>query len=123
VILHPVVLTSSKHYPHISNASIVIAFRQGVRDKKMLEKLATYDVQDVSELFSLVDKCVRATEGRAWHSQPTPEARKAGKPDTVSTTKGSGKSLWVPRTKMPPSPSSRRPLRVLRTKMPLGPSS
>jgi hypothetical protein len=31
----------------------------------MLEKLATHDVQDVSELFKLVDKCVRATNGRA----------------------------------------------------------
>jgi hypothetical protein len=29
-----------------------------VRDEKMLEKLATHDVQDVSELFSLADKCV-----------------------------------------------------------------
>jgi hypothetical protein len=27
--------------PHISNASIITAFRQGVRDEKMLEKLAT----------------------------------------------------------------------------------
>jgi hypothetical protein len=33
-----------------------------VRDEKMLEKLATYDVQDIAELFSLVDKCARATE-------------------------------------------------------------
>jgi hypothetical protein len=29
----------------------------------MLEKLATHDVQDVSELFSLVDKCARDLEG------------------------------------------------------------
>jgi hypothetical protein len=46
----------------------------------MLEKLATHDVQDVYELFSLADKCVRATEGCAWHSQPTPEVGKASKP-------------------------------------------
>jgi hypothetical protein len=38
--------------PHISNASVVAAFRQGVRDEKMLEKLATHDIQDVSALFS-----------------------------------------------------------------------
>jgi hypothetical protein len=36
-----------------------------MRDKKMLEKLATHDVHDVSELFSLVDKCAKAVEGRA----------------------------------------------------------
>jgi hypothetical protein len=54
--------------PCISNASIVVVFRQGMRDKKMLEKLATHDVQDVSELFSLEDKYARTVEGRAWHS-------------------------------------------------------
>jgi hypothetical protein len=54
--------------PRISNASVVVAFHQGVRDEKMLEKLATHDIQDVYALFSLVDKCARAAKGRAWHS-------------------------------------------------------
>jgi hypothetical protein len=54
--------------PCISNASVVIAFRQGVRDEKMLENLTTHDVQDVSALFSLADKCAKATEGHARHS-------------------------------------------------------
>jgi hypothetical protein len=36
-----------------------------VRDEKMLEKLATHDVKDVSELFSLADKGVRDAEGHA----------------------------------------------------------
>jgi hypothetical protein len=56
--------------PRISDASIIIAFCQGVRDEKMLEKLATHDVETVSTLFALADKCARATEGRAWHSAP-----------------------------------------------------
>jgi hypothetical protein len=34
-------------------------------DEKMLEKLATDEVKDVSELFNLADKCARATEGCA----------------------------------------------------------
>jgi hypothetical protein len=34
----------------------------------MLEKLTTHDIQDVSALFSLADKCARAIEGCAWHS-------------------------------------------------------
>jgi hypothetical protein len=63
-----------------------------MRDEKMLEKLATHDVQNVSELFSLADKCARATEGRAWHSQPTPEAGKANKPDADAATQSSGKN-------------------------------
>jgi N-acetyl-anhydromuramyl-L-alanine amidase AmpD len=56
--------------PHVYDASIITAFRQGVRDEKMLEKLATHDVETVTTLFALVDKCARATKGRAWHSAP-----------------------------------------------------
>jgi hypothetical protein len=51
--------------PHISDASIITAFRQGVRDEKMLEKLATHDMETVPTLFALADKCARAAEGRA----------------------------------------------------------
>lgn len=56
--------------PRISDASIITAFRQGVRDEKMLEKLVTHDVDNVTTLFALADKCARAAEGRAWHSTP-----------------------------------------------------
>jgi hypothetical protein len=56
--------------PRIFDASIITAFRQVVRDKKMLEKLATHDVETVPTLFALADKCARAAEGRAWHSSP-----------------------------------------------------
>jgi hypothetical protein len=56
--------------PHISDASIITAFRQGVRDEKMLEKLATHDMETVTTLFALADKCARATEDHAWHSTP-----------------------------------------------------
>jgi hypothetical protein len=38
--------------PRISDASIITAFRQGVRDEKMLEKLATHDVETVPTLRS-----------------------------------------------------------------------
>jgi hypothetical protein len=54
--------------PRISDASIITAFCQGVHDEKMLEKLATHDVETVTTLFALADKCARAVEGRAWHS-------------------------------------------------------
>jgi hypothetical protein len=56
--------------PRISDASIITAFHQRVRDEKILEKLATHDVETVSTLFTLVDKCARAAEGRAWHLAP-----------------------------------------------------
>jgi hypothetical protein len=46
--------------PRISDASIITAFRQGVRDEKMLEKLAMHDMETVPTLFALADKCARA---------------------------------------------------------------
>jgi hypothetical protein len=64
--------------PRISDASIIMAFRRGVHDEKMLEKLATHDVEIVSTLFALVDKCARAAEGHAWHSAPQTGAAQTG---------------------------------------------
>ncbi|WVZ83909.1 hypothetical protein U9M48_031004 [Paspalum notatum var. saurae] len=64
--------------PRISDASIITAFRQGVRDEKMLEKLATRQVQDVAMLYALADKCAKAAEGRAWHSPQQNTAAQAG---------------------------------------------
>jgi hypothetical protein len=37
--------------PNIFVASIIIAFQEGVQDKKILEKMATHNVQDVGEPF------------------------------------------------------------------------
>jgi hypothetical protein len=64
--------------PRISDASIITAFRQGVRDEKMLEKLATHDVETIPTLFALADKCARAAEGHAWHSAPQTRAAQLG---------------------------------------------
>jgi hypothetical protein len=44
----------------------------------MLEKLATHDVDTVTTLFALADKCARAAEGRAWHSAPHTGAAQTG---------------------------------------------
>jgi hypothetical protein len=69
--------------PRISDASIITAFRQGVRDEKMLEKLATHDVETISTLFALADKCARAAEGHAWHSAPQTGVTQTGGSGTV----------------------------------------
>jgi hypothetical protein len=65
--------------PRISDASIINAFRQGVRDKKLLEKLATHDMEIVTTLFTLADKCARVAEGRAWHSAPQTGVTQTGR--------------------------------------------
>jgi hypothetical protein len=44
----------------------------------MLEKLATHDVETVTTLFALADKCARAAEGHAWHSAPQTGAAQMG---------------------------------------------
>jgi hypothetical protein len=75
--------------PRISDASIITAFRQGVRDKKMLEKLATHDVETVTTLFTPADKCARAAEGHAWHSVPQTEVTQTG--GSGAPTQGGGK--------------------------------
>jgi hypothetical protein len=64
--------------PRISDASNIMAFRQGVCDEKMLEKLATHDVETVPTLFALADKCARDAKGRAWHSAPQVGATQSG---------------------------------------------
>jgi hypothetical protein len=62
-----------------------------VTDEKMLEKLVTHNMQDISELFSLAKKCVRAIEGCTWYSQPSLEAGKIGKSDADAAAQSSGK--------------------------------
>jgi hypothetical protein len=75
--------------PRIFDASIITAFRQGVRDKKMLEKLATQQVETVTTLFALANKCARAAEGRAWHSALQAGPAQMSGPNVAAS--GSGK--------------------------------
>jgi hypothetical protein len=73
---------------HISNASVVVAFCKGVRDEKMLERLATHDIQDVSALFSLTDKCTEVAEGHTWHSPVTQAAKGESNPNAGAQAQG-----------------------------------
>jgi hypothetical protein len=50
----------------------------------MLEKLATHDVETVSTLFALADKCARAAEGRAWHAAPQTGVAQTGGSSAVA---------------------------------------
>jgi hypothetical protein len=88
--------------PHISDASIITAFHQGVRDEKMLEKLATHDVETVTTLFALADKCARAAEGRAWHSAPQTGVAQTGGSGAV-TQDGKNKKKKNRGLERPPS--------------------
>jgi hypothetical protein len=50
----------------------------------MLEKLATHDVETITTLFALANKCARAAEGRAWHSAPQTGVAQTGGSGAVS---------------------------------------
>jgi hypothetical protein len=76
----------------ISDASIITAFHQGVRDEKMLEKLATHQVETVTTLFALVDKCARAAEGRAWHSATQAGPAQTSGPSVAAPDSGKKKN-------------------------------
>jgi hypothetical protein len=55
----------------------------------MLEKLATHQVETVTTLFALADKCARAAEGRAWHSATQAGPAQTSGPSVAAP--GSGK--------------------------------
>jgi hypothetical protein len=89
--------------PRISDDSIITAFRQGVRDKKMLEKLATHDVETVPTLFALAVKCARAVEGHAWHSAPqTGAAQPGGSSAAPGTRRRKRRRIATTRSRDPP---------------------
>jgi hypothetical protein len=89
--------------PRISDASIITTFQQWVRDKKMLEKLVTHDVETVPTLFALADKCARAAEGRAWHSTPqTGAAQPGGRVPPPGTRKRKRRRIATTRSRDPP---------------------
>jgi hypothetical protein len=69
-----------------------MAFRQGVRDEKMLEKLVTHQVETVTTLFALVDKCARAVEGHAWHSAPQGGPAQTGGSSVATSSSGKKKN-------------------------------
>ncbi|WVZ96088.1 hypothetical protein U9M48_041770 [Paspalum notatum var. saurae] len=69
----------------------------GIRDEKMLEKLATRQVQDVATRYALADKCAKAAEGLAWHSpQQNAAAQAGGSADAAREGGKKKKKDWRP---------------------------
>jgi hypothetical protein len=80
--------------PRISDASIITAFRQGVRDKKMLEKLATHDVETVPMLFDWLTSALeppRAMHGTRPHKPGLP--RRVARVPSPGTIKRKGRAV------------------------------
>jgi hypothetical protein len=58
----------------------------------MLEKLATHQVETVTTLFALADKCARAAEGRAWHSATQAGSAQTSGPSVAAPGRGKKKN-------------------------------
>jgi hypothetical protein len=89
--------------PCISDASIITAFRHGVRYKKMLEKLDTHDVETVPTLFALADKCtrlLRAMCGTQLHRPGLP--KQAAQVPSLRTTRKRRKRTTTTRSRTLP---------------------
>ena len=54
----------SHNIPEAPDAAIVTAFSANDRDMKMREKLTTYRVRTINEMYTVANKCARAEEGR-----------------------------------------------------------
>jgi hypothetical protein len=50
--------------PDIHPTVVISAFHQNMRNCKLREELAMNKVRDISELYTLADKCARVEEGR-----------------------------------------------------------
>ena len=67
--------------PNIPDTQVISAFRAGVTDTRMLEKLGIHDsLTSVVKLFDLADKCAKAEEGRLFvKNEPKTEPAEGSK--------------------------------------------
>jgi hypothetical protein len=70
--------------PGISLAAVIMAFSEGVTNKRLVGKLETHNMETVSELFALADKYTWEAEADArvesWGAPEEPPARDGPKP-------------------------------------------
>ena len=72
--------------PKIRPERVVYAFQCGVRDKRMLEELATRNIQSPTKLFKLADECAHKAEART-RNDPHPVT--SGSEDAPSVSSSS----------------------------------
>jgi hypothetical protein len=53
-----------RNIPNVHPAAVIAAFHTNVHNRNMREKMNVKLPKNVSELYTLVDKCARAEEGR-----------------------------------------------------------
>ena len=50
----------------MSEDRVIVAFKQGCKDERTTEKLATKNPKTVAELYKILDATAKAADARAW---------------------------------------------------------
>lgn len=77
--------------PDIHPATVISAFHENMRNRKMREELAMNKLADVAELYILADRCARAEEGRRYPGKDADLGSDSEDEDIVSPAK---KGRW-----------------------------
>src|SRR3954465_6222983 len=72
-------------------ATVISAFHQNVRNRRMREEMEMCKIKDVSELYALADKCAHAEEGSKLPGENT-GAGESDSEDTAPARKGRRRS-------------------------------
>ncbi|RLN03210.1 uncharacterized protein C2845_PM13G08380 [Panicum miliaceum] len=74
--------------PRITPSTVIMAFTEGVTNKRLVGKLETRNIETVFELLALADKCAREAEAQqrsdrcgAPEDPTAPEHARSGRPD------------------------------------------
>ena len=73
--------------PDVHPITVLSAFHQTMRNRKMCEELAMNKVTDVAELYVLADRCARDEEGRKYPGEDASAETDSTNKDTTAPTK------------------------------------
>jgi hypothetical protein len=74
--------------PKITDASVIRAFKSGVRDRYTTQELATRRITTTRKLFEIVDRCAHADDAlRRKNDKPETEEKKKPAKDTPESSK------------------------------------
>jgi hypothetical protein len=87
--------------PDMSEDRVIVAFKQGCKDERTTEKLATKNLKTVAELYKILDTMAKAANTRArMHDQSDAEDNKKNKDKKRKT--GEAEVLVMGKGKAPP---------------------
>ena len=85
----------------MSEDRVIVAFKQGCKDERTTEKLATKNPKMVAELYKILDATTKAAGARAWvNGQSNTEDKKKNKDKKRKT--GEVEVLFIGKGKAPP---------------------